>query len=191
VGNASTLATAFHCIEGASSNLCIVDMTQDNFVSQVDVIAQNKATDVAVLSVRGLGDREYLSLGKSNDLGLGTAVKTLEYSDSRIIDGKAVLSPATRVGYACRWIRPEWTSQELMEMSFPALRGASGAPIINEWDGLVYGLLVGNASYHLLPAQIETVLDERNEILEELKYLLPQGLAVPSDPLIDLIAEGS
>ena len=188
VGSTRTLATAFHCVAGASLGLCIADMTDGNSVTHVELVATDEVSDLAVLSVTGLDDREPLNLGTSRELGLGTEVKTLEYSDTRIEDGKPVLSPATRMGYASRWVRPAGASLELMEMSFPALLGASGAPIINDWDGLVYGVLVANASYHLLPAQIETVLDERNEILEERRYMLPQGLAAPSDPLVALLA---
>jgi hypothetical protein len=51
----------------------------------------------------------------------------------------------------------------MLELSFPALKGASGSAV-TELRGsqlIVHGILVANTEHHLLPAQIETVLDER------------------------------
>lgn len=38
--------------------------------------------------------------------------------------------------------------------------------------------MVANAAYHLLPQQIESVLDEKNNLFEEIRYMLPQAVAV-------------
>jgi hypothetical protein len=79
-------------------------------------------------------------------------------------------------------------ADEAIELSFPALRGASGAPLmINEpmaysllgkQSGGVIGVLIANASYHLAPAQIEEVLNADNTSYGETRFMLPQGLAV-------------
>jgi hypothetical protein len=73
-----------------------------------------------------------------------------------------------------------------LELSWPVLRGASGAPVTyndnpymppeEKWG--VLGVIVANASYHALPAQITSVLYDDNSLLEEVKYMLPQALAV-------------
>jgi hypothetical protein len=42
----------------------------------------------------------------------------------------------------------------------------------------VVGVVVASAAYHLLPAQIESVLNADNTSYEEIRYLLPQALAV-------------
>jgi hypothetical protein len=66
---------------------------------------------------------------------------------------------------------------DMLELSFPALRGASGAPVV-EIRGtalFAHGVIVANTEHHLLPAHIETVLDSKNQLLEERKYFLPQG----------------
>jgi hypothetical protein len=42
----------------------------------------------------------------------------------------------------------------------------------------VIGVIVSSSSYHLLPIQIETTLNSANMLLDEVKYLLPQALAV-------------
>lgn len=82
---------------------------------------------------------------------------------------------------------------EAMELSFPALRGASGAPVmLNEFvtDALmgkdpfgVVGVVLASASYHLLPVQIESVLTEDDTLYEEVRYMLPQAVAISIDHL--------
>jgi len=78
--------------------------------------------------------------------------------------------------------------ENAMELSFPALMGASGAPVMfNELllasrmgkhtMGIV-GVIIANASYHLLPTQIASVLTDDNKLYEEVRFMLPQALAV-------------
>lgn len=68
------------------------------------------------------------------------------------------------------------------EVSFAALRGASGAPLLYESDGTVIGMIVANVDHELLPAQIETIASP-DGIREERKYFLPSGLAIPATDL--------
>jgi S1-C subfamily serine protease len=90
------------------------------------------------------------------------------------------MSPATRLGNVTRSMAVDFlgaAGEDALELSFPALRGASGSPVLNQQLEVI-GLVVANASYHLLPAQIESVIDEKNKVTEEIKYMLPQALAV-------------
>ena len=76
-----------------------------------------------------------------------------------------------------------------LELSFPGLEGASGAPVMtNDGNYKVPGIVVGNIGHELLPIQIDTVLDETNDILEEIKYMLPQGLAIHVRHLKEILA---
>jgi len=76
-----------------------------------------------------------------------------------------------------------------LELSFPGLRGASGAPVMtNDGSYDVLGIVAGNVGHDLLPVQIHTVLDEENDLLEEIKYMLPQGLAIHVRHLKDFLA---
>lgn len=59
---------------------------------------------------------------------------------------------------------------EVLDLSFPALKGSSGAPIIVEHDGMVTGMIVANIERHLLPAQVERI-ETVDGIVEE--ALLP------------------
>jgi hypothetical protein len=75
---------------------------------------------------------------------------------------------------------------QALELSFPALRGASGAPVMFEstpfiaeelkWG--IVGVLVANVAYHAIPAQIISLVGDDDKYIEEQKYMLPQGLAV-------------
>ena len=68
-----------------------------------------------------------------------------------------------------------------LEVSFPAVRGASGAPLLYMVDQrgfYLIGVLVSNAQYHLLPAEVTVSLNVANTVADEVKYFLPQGIAV-------------
>ena len=42
----------------------------------------------------------------------------------------------------------------------------------------IIGVLISNALYHLLPAEVQVSLNAANTLVDEVKYLLPQGIAV-------------
>lgn len=190
-GDRTTVVTAHHNIKGSEGPFCIIDESQECEQVAASVVGSIERVDLAVLRLLKARPSEPLQLEPSRKLGVGTDIWTLEYSDTRVVDGSPELAPATRKGYASRRVpdprRGGLPGRWLFELSFPALRGASGAPVINEWDGRVYATIVANVSYHLLPAQIEEVLDEHNEIMEHTRFLLPQGLAVPNDELTELL----
>jgi len=74
-----------------------------------------------------------------------------------------------------------------LEVSFPALRGASGAPVLINSSFRAIGMLVGNMSYHLLPSQIETITNEDGKIVEETKYMLPLGIATHANAIREAV----
>ena len=84
------------------------------------------------------------------------------------------------------------TPTHVLELSFPALKGASGAPVIAELrhpnPGAVVGLLVANMERHLMPAQVERIEDETG-VTEERRYFLPLGLAISWRHLRDFALE--
>ena len=67
----------------------------------------------------------------------------------------------------------------MLELSFPALKGASGAPVIT-WKPpfRLWGILSQNVARELHPAQVEKVLDEGGNMTEETRFYLPLGLAI-------------
>jgi len=72
---------------------------------------------------------------------------------------------------------PEKVPTDSLDLSFPALRGASGAPVLSERQGAVIGMIVANVERHLLPAQVERI-EHDARLTEERRYFLPFGKAI-------------
>ena len=75
--------------------------------------------------------------------------------------------------------------------SFPALQGASGAPVMAGTKNkqlYVAGMMVANKESRLLPAQIVKIQDG-NEFIEEVSYFLPTGKAINATVLIDCLKD--
>ena len=92
------------------------------------------------------------------------------------------LNPATRLGNVTRDLDLTElygpAGRRMLELSFPALKGASGAPVLSNGNFELWGVIKANVGYELLPAQIESVRDQSGTVLEETKFYLPQALAV-------------
>ena len=117
-----------------------------------------------------------LELAKKN-YPMNYNILALEFSKTRNIKiekGKTVLSlnPSYHKGYVISHYLsdyPDIVPTKFLELSFPALRGASGAPVIMESDGAVIGMIVRNVTRELLPAHTEG----ETEYAEEIKFYLP------------------
>jgi hypothetical protein len=79
--------------------------------------------------------------------------------------------------------------EDALELSFPTLQGASGAPIVSNETRRLWGIVKANVEYHLLPAQTITARDSKAQILEETNYMLPQGIAVHVKHLRSMLEE--
>lgn len=123
-------------------------------------------------------------------------VVTCEYSGTIpnvcLADGKTAMElvPSIRKGHVVRYYRSDWPEQtpaSVLDLSFPALKGASGAPVISEWDASVVGMVVANVERHLLPAQVETIHGS-DGIVEHRTYFLPTGHAISWEHLEDCLS---
>jgi len=74
------------------------------------------------------------------------------------------------------------------DTSFPALQGASGAPVLLNLDFSVVGMLVANVERHLLPAQIVRI-EDGPATSEETRYYMPFGQALMVDEVAGACAE--
>jgi hypothetical protein len=83
---------------------------------------------------------------------------------------------------------PETVPTHCFDVSFAALKGASGAPVIVEQSGQVAGMIVANVERHLLPAQVERIESE-DGVVEETRYLLPNGKAIGWQHLVAFVEE--
>jgi V8-like Glu-specific endopeptidase len=74
------------------------------------------------------------------------------------------------------------------DVSFPALQGASGAPVLRTSDWGVVGMLVANVERHLMPAQVVRIdLDGTGH--EEVAYFLPTGQAIEARLIAEYLDE--
>ena len=164
----------------------IVFMHEGLAVHHVSNMRFSESLDIALgqVEIEKIVDNiEHLELAEKN-APLNQDILTIEFSGTRNVASEAgieiQLIPSNRKGYVIRYYTsdyPEAIPTETLDLSFPALKGASGAPVIDEKDGRVIGLIVANIERHLLPAQVERV-DNGIEPKEEVRYFLPTGKAI-------------
>ena len=159
--------------------VCITDLSVTYLAA---ILERDPAHDLALLRAANFPNHRHFTPAFGKPITSNVQVLTFEYSRTTVSGGRIALSSSTRLGNVVS--SPKKVEMlgdagvDALELSFPALKGASGAPVIDcrNWD--LWGLIIANVSYELLPLQIETVLDQRNNILEEVKYMLPQAVAV-------------
>jgi hypothetical protein len=121
---------------------------------------------------------------------------TFEHSGSISTDPanpeQALVTPLLRKGHAIQrrtGLHPSYPRVEMLELSFPALKGASGAPVFLEQSLQVVGVVVANVERELLPAQVLRSVADSGDVHEEILYFMPNGLAVSQGPLEEVVAE--
>jgi hypothetical protein len=131
----------------------------------------------------------------SPDYALDQDLCTFEYSQSHLLarPGEPVpdqaLVPYFHKGHAMRRflelpLDPD--GEPRLEVSFPALQGASGAPVLNTANNSVVGMLIGNQERHLLPAQVVTIECDDGRT-EATSYFLPMGVALDVRAVLDFL----
>ena len=145
--------------------------------------------DIAYSKVGNIEKAIHLTLRKER-IARNENVVTHEYSNTfmETIGGKKRMTFSTSMykGNIVRYYMsdyPEPVETPVFITSFPALQGASGAPVIFDESIEVVGMLSSSASKEpLLPAQTIRIEEE-----EEIKYYLPQGKAICSEAIIDYL----
>lgn len=151
--------------------------------------------DIAAVNLHGVEGLTSLPILREQLSG-NVDVLTFEYSattTNRLDDGRlgANFIPFTHKGNILRHYEsdfPEAIPTPVMDTSFPALQGASGAPVMRAGDFAVAGMLVANHERHLLPAQIVRV-EHTESTAEETKYFLPTGKALASSVITSFLDE--
>lgn len=182
-------ATADHCIASQSDRFHIVCAKG---IFYLDIAKRDADLDLCIFMPQTFPEGITAELVQDTNTPGNVTLYAYEFSTTEVVPDGYHLNPASRIGNCVRVLDAEPTfgraGQRMLELSFPALKGASGSAII-ELRGsqmFIHGVLVANVQRHLLPAQIETVLDEKNGILEERKYFLPQAAAVNAVHLASL-----
>jgi Trypsin-like peptidase domain len=112
-------------------------------------------------------------------------VLSAEYSRSTAIDPEThklgFEDPFVQKGHIVRGLsihEPLFSRPtQCYELSYPALRGASGAPVVDLDDFTACGMVIANVAPHLMPAQIEAIHGEAG-VIEETLFYLPHAYAV-------------
>jgi S1-C subfamily serine protease len=180
VGANGMLLTCSHVLDDWSVGYGVVT---GNDLRKAQVLAKDSSSDVAVLWVDGYVPPTVFEFGEEAKISSNRSVCCLEYGPTVIIGNHFKFEAATRLGNVTR--KRDMTgiikrgTQEMLELSFPGLRGASGAAVVPvDRPGEVWGMVMGNTAYELHPAHVETIYDNDNKVSEETRFYLPQGLAI-------------
>ena len=193
VGQDPVLVTCLHVVEGVKGQLAITTVPDLPNIYPADVITTKPEVDLALLKVPSYHPPSVVQLSEDEEHHGNQLVVCHEYSGTWREETNTLVNGASRVGNITTSLKnydlKHAGKVTALELSFPGLKGASGAPVMtNDENYEVLGSVVGNIGHELLPVQIDTVLDEANDILEEIKYMLPQGLAIHVRHLKEFLA---
>ena len=183
VGDNKLLVTCEHVLEAWDGSYGISSHEDTPALYQTSVLHRNVDTDLACLQVEGYEAPYSLPLAEDDEIILNQLVCSFEYGTTDTVGNQINFSPANRMGNVTRLRdlteRFGASGDYMLELSFAALKGASGAPVMS-WipPFRLWGILSQNVARELHPAQIERVLDEGGNLEEETRFYLPQGLAI-------------
>lgn len=182
-------ATAEHVIRASAGR---IEFVSNSKPFPMEIARVSKDSDLCLLVPSEAPDGVHMTLSSDNAPANNLQLYNYEFSTTYVSEKAFVLNPATRIGNCVRLVQFSHKGkmgEDMLELSFPAIKGASGSPVVELRHGqmIAHGIVVANSEHHLLPAHIETVLDEKNDVLEERKYFLPYAVAVNSRHLINLI----
>jgi hypothetical protein len=187
VGPNCVVLTAKHVIDAHEGPVGVV--TRDNVFRKCTVQRTDQAADLAILTLDELTTREeWFSIRTAMPLDTSRFVSSIEFSTTTSPTNPR-FHPALRIGNVTRSVTVDVmgvTGRNLWELSFPALQGASGAPVFDQHSGVVIGMLISNADYEARPSQVYRY-EEVGRCVEERKYHVPQGLAKQSREIARLL----
>lgn len=183
-GSSVSVVTAHHVfrdnqlVEDQQYALAFCEAEKTRVITIPGVTAA-KEFDIAVFDGSGFPEAVRLPIG---DYGapFNADVFSFEYSSTRferLEDGsrRVIFEPHAHKGNIVQYYEsdsPEARPTSVFLTSFPALQGASGAPVITGWRSnrfAVVGMLLANVERHLVPAQILRI-DDGGNLIEETRY---------------------
>jgi len=186
------IVTANHVISVTDSDIGIFLIPDITRILKVKVRRASEALDLAILEVPEVNaDITPLKLTLDYEYKFNEHIVSVDYGTTEATGKVVTFNPATRLGNITRRLDLsemfDDAGKDMLEISFPALQGSSGAPILSNKNHEVLGMIVRNVQYNLIPTQIETVVNENNVVKEETKYLMPLGLAVHAKHIKEFI----
>lgn len=185
-GRPALLLTANHVLEDAARIGIRVASRKGASTFEARVVLREPGYDIAALVVDGYHPKHPLNIARPLEtLSVEDLVSCFEYGTTERTEGGLRFNPALRKGNITRFVEVAHhapRAQPLLELSFPALKGASGAPVF--WDDELLslaGIVIANVARELLPMQISTVYDDKGKVEERIVFMMPAGLAVGVD----------
>jgi hypothetical protein len=198
VGQRPAVVTARHVfadnplLEGQKYSMVFISPDGTIKLGDINDFLPSQEFDIAVFAAGSVPGAIRLPLTRT-EVATNQDVLTYEFSSTRIErQGQqrvVEFLPFTHKGNVMRhYISsfPESRPTPVFDTSFPALQGASGAPVIRAHDFVVIGMLVANHERHLMPAQIVRIVSDEKE-MEETKYFLPTGRALEGAVIVDYL----
>ena len=198
IGTQRRFVTAKHVIVknplvGSDESYAVVyRQGDDTKVVRIDDIALSSDYDVAAGNVSRSLMRGTVPLKIAlENPALNDDIFCYEYSSTRIetIMGNThvAFEPYFHKGNTVRFLDDDRERGNVPSFltSFPALQGASGAPVMGATKTrklAVVGMMVGNVERHLMPAQIVEIRDG-DKYSDSTSYFLPYGQAISHAPL--------
>lgn len=146
-------------------------------------IARDSNSDLACLSIEEYVPPFSFPMANDAEITPNQIICVFEYGTTEVAGTHINFTPSTRMGNVTRLrnLSDKFgkAGDHMLELSFPALKGASGAPVILRRSPFtLWGVINANVARELHPAHVERILDESGEVTEETKFYLPQGLAI-------------
>lgn len=175
------LLTAYHVIKGYDE-IGIMNLNGVPKYFPAKIYRKDELLDLVALDVEEFTPGYYFVLQEDDEYPINQFVICCEYGTT-ITKGQTIeFSYATRIGNITRMFANldilKKAGENALEISFPALQGSSGAPILLKDSMKIIGIMMKNVQYDLLPVQIERITDKDGKLIEEIKYMMPQGIAI-------------
>ena len=191
VGEVPFLVTCDHVLNDLDKEYGVA-IESEKRLATATVLTRDAGIDLAILNIDDYNPPHSLPFEEDENIILNNIVMCFEYGTTVTAGNNIDFSPANRLGNVTRFRNLTdlygKAGDYMLELSFPALKGASGAPIMS-WTPpfKLWGIVKANLSTELMPAQVETIHDEKGNIEEETKYYLPQALAIHVKHVRELI----
>jgi hypothetical protein len=177
------LVTAGHVVTGvAGPTSAIFENERKQMISiRADSWMVDMSVDLALAPIAAhdeLGSLRVKAPGTSP--AMNRRVLSMEFSDSHQRNPPQ-FRPIHRQGNIVQVTTEDYgdlKGVELLEISYPALVGASGAAVIGEDTQEALGVIIRNRARQLMPAQVLKTIDETGQAIEEVQFHLPHAQAV-------------
>ena len=141
--NKSLLVTRAHVIGNDQGSYAIRSRDHPDQLFRAKPLLIDRTADLACLAVDGYEAPHILPLASDEDIALNEIVCCFEYGTTVTAGTHISFAPANRIGNVTRFRtlteRYGTAGEHMLEMSFPALRGASGVPLLNKSHLTRYG----------------------------------------------------